>query len=270
MENKARQYTRKTLNRLFLLSCNQCAAPDCDQSLEARDKKTSIAKICHIEAASPDGPRYNSKMTDDERRDFDNLILLCDECHSMIDNKDNKKEATVTLLKKWKRNHEDKCRQNKLINNPRLLNQAVNAIASIKFEKTLDENSVNTFNIDKKIEYNSIKKYKYTIEEYRKYYGKLNSLYSELEKQGSFKKEKLLQIIKNLYLKIKGEFINGQNNELEIIQKNADNILKKVENSLCSLIDKNKSNEDDIYIAIPIIMVDAFMRCKILEEPKKL
>jgi len=270
MGNKARQYKQTTLKRLFLLSCNQCAAPDCDNLLEARDEKTIIAKICHIEAASSDGPRYNPNMSDDERRDFDNLILLCDECHSIIDNKDNESKYTVTLLKKWKRSHEDKCRQGKLINNPRLLNQAVNAIASIKFEEKLDENSINTFKIDKKIEYNSIKKYKYTIEEYSKYYGKLNSLYSELENQGSFKKEKLLWIIKNLYLKIKGEFVNGQNNELEIIQKNADNILKKVENSLWTLIDKNQSNEDDIFITIPIIMVDAFMRCKILEEPRKL
>jgi len=268
MENKARQYTQTTLKRLFLLSCNQCAAPDCNRSLEARDEKTIIAKICHIEAASSDGPRYNPDMTDDEIRDFDNLILLCDECHSIIDNKANETKYTVILLKEWKRNHEDRCRQRKLINNPKLVNQTINAIASIDIENETDSSSLNTFEIIKKIEYNSVKEYKYIIEEYNKYYGKLNSLYSELERQGSFKKEKLLKVIRNLYLRIKGEIVGGEENEFELIQQNADRILKEVEEKLWELIDKNQSNEDDIFIAIPIIVVDAFMRCKILEEPK--
>jgi len=268
MGNKARQYTLITIKRLFLLSCNQCANPDCDNSLEARDEKTIIAKICHIEAASPDGPRYNAEMTDDERRDFDNLILLCDECHSIIDNKENENKYTVILLKEWKRNHEDKCRQGKLTTNPKLINQAINAIASISVEDEAETSSLNTFEINKKIEYNSVKEYKYFIEEYSKYYGKLNSLYSELERQGSFKKEKLLKVIRNLYLRIKGEIVGGKENEFELIQQNADRILKNVEEKLWELIDKKQSNEDDIFIAIPIILVDAFMRCKILEEPK--
>jgi len=270
MGNKARQYTQTTLKRLFLLSCNQCAAPDCKKSFEARDEKTIIAKICHIEAASSDGPRYNSNMTDDERRDFENLILLCDECHSIIDNKDTETKYTVLLLKEWKRSHEDKCRRGKLIKNPKLINQAINAIASIEFkEEELNDTSLNTFDINNKIVYNSVKEYKYIIEEYSKYYGKLNSLYSELENRGSFKKEKLLKIIRNLYLKIKGEIVNGRESEFEIIQQNADKILQTVEERIWIIIDKIQSNEDDVLIAIPIIIVDAFMRCKILEEPPK-
>ncbi len=268
MGDNARKYKPSTVRRLDTLSCNECANPECNRKLIAKDGETIVSKICHIEAASPNGPRYNSDMNDDERRDFNNLILLCDECHSVVDN--NETKYTVSLLKEWKRNHEDKCRQGKLIKNPKLINQAVNAIASIEFEEKLDDASLNTFDITKKIEYNSIKEYKYTIEEYSKYYGKLNSLYGELEMQGSFKKEKLLRIIRNLYLKIKGEFVNGQANDLEIIQNNADKILKIVEDRLWQIIDKNQSNTDDIYIALPIIIVDAFMRCKILEEPRQL
>jgi len=268
MGNKARQYTQRTIKRLFLLSCNQCATPDCYNSLEARDEKTIIAKICHIEAASPDGPRYNAKMTDDERRDFDNLILLCDECHSIIDNKENESEYTVLILKEWKKNHEDKCRQGKILNNPTLLNQAINAISAINIDDELENESSSSFNIEEKIKHNSVKEYKYIIEEYSKYYGRLNSLYSELERQGSFKKEKLLKVIRNLYLRIKGEIVGGEENEFVLIQQNADRILKNVEEKLWELIDKKQSNEDDILIALPIILVDAFMRCKILEEPK--
>ena len=173
------------------------------------------------------------------------------------------------FLKEWKRSHEDKCRQGMLMKNPKLINQAINTIASIEFEEESNDASLNTFDINNKIEYNSVKEYKYIIEEYSKYYGKLNSLYSELENRGSFKKEKLLKIIRNLYLKIKGGIVNGRENEFEIIQQNADKILQTVEERIWTIIDKDQSSEDDVLIAIPIIIVDAFMRCKILEEPPK-
>jgi len=271
MGDKARQYRDRTIKKLFILSCNQCTAQNCNNPLLARDGNTIIAKICHIEAASPDGPRYNSNMTDDERRHFSNLILLCDECHSIIDNKENENKYPVYLLKQWKRDHENKCRQNKLIKNPQLINQAINAIADIDFEyDEAKEKELKSFNIDEKIEYNSIKRNKDLIEVYSKYYGKINTLYSEIEKQGSFKKEKLLRNVKLLYLRIKGKFVNNHENELKIIQKYADDIFEEVENQLLEIIDKNQSNKEDITFALPIILVDAFMRCKILEEPDKI
>lgn len=268
MGNKARQYKPSTVRKLDTLSCNQCANPECNRKLIARDGETIVSKICHIEAASPDGPRCNPNMTDDERRNFNNLILLCDECHSIIDNKENESRYTVILLKEWKRNHENKCRQGRLTKNFTMLGQAINAIASIDLDDAkFSDTSNKPFNIDNKIQHNSIKRNKPIIEEYSKYFGKINSLYSELENQGSFKKEKLLRVIRTLYLKIKGEYVNGKGNELEIIQKNADDIFEKVENKLLELIDREESNVDDICISLPIIMVDAFMRCRILEEP---
>ena len=92
-----------TVKRLCTLSGNQCAAPGCTKSLIARDGKTIVSKICHIEAANENGPRFNPGMEDDERRHFDNLILLCDECHRMIDNQENEKKYPVVLLKEWKK-----------------------------------------------------------------------------------------------------------------------------------------------------------------------
>lgn len=45
----------------------------------------------------------------------------------------------------------------------------------------------NPFKIDIKIEYNRIKEYKCLIDEYKIYYGKIDALYLELEKDGAFK-----------------------------------------------------------------------------------
>ena len=271
MENKARQYKRSTVRRLDTLSGNQCASPNCTRKLIARDGETIVSKICHIEAASPDGPRYNENMTDEERRHYNNLVLLCDECHRIIDNKENESNYSVELLKSWKKNHENLVQQSLFIKKPLLLNQAINAISDIDFDEDdggFDEQT-RSFNISEKIEHNSVKRNKLLIEEYSKYYGKINSLYSELEKQGSFKKEKLLRNIELLYVKIKGKYIKGQENELEIIQLNADNIIEDIENRLLEIVDNKISNNEDISFALPVIMVDAFMRCKILEEPIK-
>lgn len=265
MCKKARQYKPSTIRRLDTLSGNRCYAPNCNKKLIAEDGKTIVSKICHIEAASKNGPRYNPKMTDDERRAFENLILLCDEHHSIIDNPENEKDYPVSLLQEWKKLHESITLENKLIENPNLLAQAINIIANIDLDENFEQSeNTQAFEIDTKISYNNIQKNRYLIEEYKVYYGKIDTLYDELEKSGSFKKDKLLRIIRTYYLEIKGKYIDNSENELLSIQENSDNIIDDIREKLFTHIDN--TNEDTI-IAIPIIMTDAFMRCKILEKP---
>ena len=269
MTEKARQYKRSTIRRLDTLSGNECAASGCSKPLIARDEKTIISKICHIEAANENGPRFNPDMNDDERRHFDNLILLCDECHLIIDNKENEDKYPVALLKEWKKNHESK-QLNILNNKPSLLWNVINAIADAEFDDSLHQadGTSKPFKISDKIKYNDIKRNKSLIEEYSVFYYKINSLYNELEMQGSFKKEKLLRTIRGLYIKSKGKYIGNQDNPMDVIRINADSIIEDVQDGLIKLVEQDKKlDEADISFGIPIIMVDAFMRCKILEEP---
>ena len=100
--NPARNISQNTIKRLYGLSGNVCANPKCRNPLVTEDNQ--IGEIAHICAASPDGPRYDSKMTDDERRSIDNLILLCETCNKLVDS--NEKDYPVSLLKEWKNNHE--------------------------------------------------------------------------------------------------------------------------------------------------------------------
>lgn len=103
-----RDYKISDIKRLFALSGNQCSKPECTRALIAEDGLTVIAKICHIEAAKKGGARYREDMDDDERRSYENLILLCDEHHQTIDNKANKDEFTTPILKDWKEKHTSK------------------------------------------------------------------------------------------------------------------------------------------------------------------
>lgn len=271
-KSKARDYTPATIKRLSTLSGNQCAEPECVHPLIARDGETIIGKISHIEAASPNGPRWNPKMTDDQRRHFENLILLCDECHSIIDNKVNEDKYTVDLLRQWKKNHETTRTYTYLDKHPSLLNMVINAISEIEIsdeDVSISEN-IEAFSIDAKIKYNDVKRNKALIEEYRVFYNKVNSLYQILEEQGSFKKENLLRNIRKVYVQVKGKYMHESTGSMELIRENADNIIEEVQDELLKMAEENKDNySDDISFGISIIMVDAFMRCKILEEPPR-
>lgn len=100
--NPARNISQNTIKRLYGLSGNVCANPNCRKTLITENNQ--IGEIAHICAASPDGPRYDPNMTDDERRSINNLLLLCETCNKLVDR--NAKDYPVSVLKQWKNNHE--------------------------------------------------------------------------------------------------------------------------------------------------------------------
>ncbi len=269
MSNKSRQISYPHKRRLDILSGNRCAAPDCQKSILARDGLTIVGKICHIEAASSGGARYNGSMSDEDRRHFNNLILLCSECHEIIDNPENEGKYPVSLLKKWKADHESKQQEHYARQCSQALILAINKIADITLEEREIDERFHPFDIDKKIEFNSLKRNRPLIEEYAPYFTKINGLYKEMEKEGSFKKEKLLRVIRQVYLDVLKEFTGSGKDRRTVVQNNGDAIFESVQEAVYQKVGVGHSVEiDDFDIAAPIIMVDAFMRCKILENPK--
>jgi len=93
--------TTKTLRALFARSGNQCSFPNCEHPLVDEDQNF-VANVCHIEDALPGG-RFNSKMTNEERRSYENLILFCYQHHKKTD---NILKYSVQKLKDIKRHHE--------------------------------------------------------------------------------------------------------------------------------------------------------------------
>jgi len=72
-----------TIKRLFAVSGNNCAFPDCQIPISDEENATIIGEICHIEADKSGGPRYNSMQTNEERQAFENLILMCANHHKL-------------------------------------------------------------------------------------------------------------------------------------------------------------------------------------------
>lgn len=90
------------LRALFARSGNQCAFPGCTQPL-INDKNKFIAQVCHIEAASEDGERFNPDGNDEHRRSYENLLILCYPHHIETDDIE---EYPVDRLLQIKREHE--------------------------------------------------------------------------------------------------------------------------------------------------------------------
>jgi hypothetical protein len=236
----------------------------------ASDGMSIVSKICHIEAASKEGPRWNSGMTDDDRRHYKNLILLCDEHHVIIDNKENEVRYKRELLWEWKMLHVEK--MSALLNKETALQKAIFAISNLdNLGDPVSGDHTTPFDPEQKILHNNIIRNRYIIDEYKVYYTKVNAIYQELEKKGSFRKEKLLRNVNNAYLRVHRNYADGSADKMKAIRENADDIFEAVEELLFNKLKASSSriDDDELTYGLSIIMVDAFMRCKILENPPK-
>lgn len=87
-------------------SASTCAHPECDEPLlrwvDGLDTPVLNSRIAHICAASALGPRYDKAMTDEDRRAFDNLVLLCLPHAEEVDLKALAARYPVATLRRWK------------------------------------------------------------------------------------------------------------------------------------------------------------------------
>jgi len=95
---------------LYGCSGSVCAICKVQLAIEKQDGSYyQIGEMGHIEGEKPASKRYNPDMTDKERQSYNNLILLCPNCHTLIDNDEEK--YTVDYLLNIKSTHESKIRQ---------------------------------------------------------------------------------------------------------------------------------------------------------------
>ena len=83
-----------------------CQNPSCNKPLfrEVEDDSVSIANVAHIIGHGSSGPRSDQDLAGHIDRDgVANLIMLCLECHKVVD--ELAKEFTVEQMKSWKATH---------------------------------------------------------------------------------------------------------------------------------------------------------------------
>lgn len=101
-------FSERTKQTLAKRAAHFCSCPQCLKLTAGPhsnpDKSLITGHAAHIHAASPKGPRYDPKQTQDQRKAIDNGLWLCRECGDIVD-KDNISHS-ASLLRQWKADHE--------------------------------------------------------------------------------------------------------------------------------------------------------------------
>lgn len=95
----------QTQRRLFAASAGYCQNPGCERELfvDADGKSVHIAEMAHVFAASDHGPRGTGSLSKAERGSFENLVLLCANCHTIVDKAPD--AFPDDLIISWKLDH---------------------------------------------------------------------------------------------------------------------------------------------------------------------
>ena len=96
---------RHTTLRLFADSGGYCQRPECANRLfvDTATKNIHVAEMAHIIAASGKGPRADATVTQADKGSYDNLILLCANCHTTIDKAPA--DFPDKMIRDWKSKH---------------------------------------------------------------------------------------------------------------------------------------------------------------------
>ncbi len=105
---KRKKISEPVKRKLWASSSGYCCNPSCHKELIPIFENgtiTSIDELAHIIAQKEKGARGKDELPLSQRDEFENLIVLCPSCHTIVDK--NPQTFTVDVLKKWKKDYEN-------------------------------------------------------------------------------------------------------------------------------------------------------------------
>lgn len=139
------------------------------------------------------------------------------------------------------------------------LASVINILSKETWDDANKSESVNSFEIGRKISFNDLDNSKGIIDEYCVYYKKVDEKYSEFDALGSNKSNSVLATIKREYLKLK----NTGDSDLVFLT-----VTEKVKDKVIESPNFIEIPIDELELCVDILVVDAFIRCKIFENPQ--
>lgn len=140
------------------------------------------------------------------------------------------------------------------------LAKVVEILSKVDLRLVEEPKKNNVFEIEEKIEFNNLKEVKRTIEDYAIYSAKLNNIYEEFDKEGINASLSILAEIKDKYIKCQKKY---KNSAFDIFE----GIFLEVKQFVINSKNYQKIKEEELNYCIRIIIVDAFLKCKIFENP---
>lgn len=134
----------------------------------------------------------------------------------------------------------------------------INILSNEDWNNNEPVGEINGFEIDRKISHNNLNSAKIIIDDYSIHYSKVDKIYTEFDLQGRNKSNTVLATIRLEYAKTKG---NLSDDELFFA------VISKVQDKVLNSTKYTSIPTDELEYCINILVVDAFIRCKIFENP---
>jgi hypothetical protein len=136
----------------------------------------------------------------------------------------------------------------------------INILSKEDWDKSESVAEINSYEIDRKISHNNLNAAKVIIDDYTVHYGRVDKIYTEFDSQGSNKSSSVLSTIRQEYAKAK----NSLNDDQLFFE-----VISKVEEKVLNSSNYSSIPFDELELCVNILVVDAFIRCKIFENPNK-
>lgn len=142
------------------------------------------------------------------------------------------------------------------------LTTIINILAEVKLDENEPLGNINMFEIDKKIEFNKLDIAASIIDDYKIFYNQVEKKYREFDKMGLNKSMLVLQSLKKMYIDalLKNKYDNSDLLFVGLIDE-----VKEIVINSCNYFDISK---ETLEACASLLVVDAFMRCKIFKNPE--
>ncbi|MET3696661.1 hypothetical protein SAMN05877753_10394 [Bacillus oleivorans] len=141
------------------------------------------------------------------------------------------------------------------------LAEIINLLSEEDLASKPQSNKLHEFNINKKIEHNNLLKIKKLIDTHKIHFTKVDGIYREFDKQGNNKSLSVFNKLTGFYTQ---EIIKENCSESQIFINIINNTITHIQESE----NYNKIPIEELEQCVSIIVVDAFIRCKIFENPE--
>ena len=124
------------------------------------------------------------------------------------------------------------------------------------YQDSLD--SIDSFEIERKISFNNLDTAKDIIDDYKVHYNRVDKIYSEFDLRGNNKSSSVLATIRNEYTKARNTVHDDDLFNL---------VLEKIQEKTSQSANYKQIPIDELELCVNILVVDSFIRCKIFKNP---
>jgi len=135
----------------------------------------------------------------------------------------------------------------------------INILSKEDWNDVTELDQVVSFEIERKITFNNLIRAKFIIDDYKIHYGRVDSKYALFDSFGKNKSNAVLGAIRKEYIQQKG-VINDDDLFFVVIEK----VIERIQQSA----NYEEIPIDELELSVNILVVDAFIRCKIFENPE--